>query len=60
MKKNNIPRDTESAEVWKKLFAERNIDAEILEIGSEQDGYAKGMDSNGSHFLLRRQEKLVE
>jgi alanyl-tRNA synthetase len=41
--KNNIPRDTESAEVWKELFAERNIDAEILEIGSEQDGYAKGM-----------------
>ncbi len=41
--KNNIPRDTESADIWKELFAKKEIDAETVEIGSEQDGYRLGM-----------------
>lgn len=41
--KNNIPRDTEAVEVWKTLFAEKGIAAEFVEIGSEADGYQKGM-----------------
>ena len=41
--KNNVPRDTESAEVWQQLFAGKGIEAEITEIGSEQDGYRLGM-----------------
>jgi alanyl-tRNA synthetase len=41
--KNNVPRDTESAEIWKKLFGEKGIDAQVVEIGSEEDGYIKGM-----------------
>lgn len=41
--KNNVPRDTESAEIWQKLFASKNISAEIKEIGSEADGYRLGM-----------------
>jgi alanyl-tRNA synthetase len=41
--KNNVPKDTESAEVWQKLFAEKNIDNAVVEIGSEEDGYTKGM-----------------
>lgn len=47
--KNNVPRDTESAEVWQKLFGDKGIDAKIVEIGSEADGYRKGM-SGGRIF----------
>ncbi len=32
--KNNLPRDTESAEIWQKLFKEKGIDAEIAALGS--------------------------
>ena len=41
--KNNLPKDTESVAIWKKLFAEKGIDAADVEIGSEADGYEKGM-----------------
>ncbi|MBY0294163.1 alanine--tRNA ligase, partial [Patescibacteria group bacterium] len=41
--KNNVPKDTESAEIWKKLFSEKGIDAEVVEIGSEENGYQVGM-----------------
>lgn len=41
--KNNIPRDTESAEIWKKLFESKGVDAKEVEIGSEEDGYKKGL-----------------
>jgi alanyl-tRNA synthetase len=39
----DIPKDTEAAELWAKLFAGKNIDAEQVEIGSEADGSVKGM-----------------
>lgn len=41
--KNSIPRDDESADIWKKLFKSKGIDAKAVEIGSEADGYKKGM-----------------
>lgn len=41
--KNNVPKDTESAEIWKKLFGEKGIDAQVVEIGSEENGYQVGM-----------------
>lgn len=41
--KNGIPKDTESADIWQKLFREKGIDAKTVEIGSEADGYKKGM-----------------
>ncbi len=41
--KNKIPKDTEAAEIWKKLFAEKGIDAREVDIGSEENGYAVGM-----------------
>ncbi|MBV9159224.1 MAG: alanine--tRNA ligase [Candidatus Kaiserbacteria bacterium] len=41
--KNNIPRDAESAGIWKELFDKKGIDAQEVLIGSEADGYAKGM-----------------
>jgi len=40
---NGIPRDTESAEIWQKLFADKGLDNKTVEIGSEADGYQKGM-----------------
>ena len=46
----NIPRDTESAEIWKKLFASKGISAEAVEIGSEADGSAKGMQGGRIFF----------
>ncbi len=39
----NLPQDNESAEIWQKLFKEKGIDAKIANIGSEADGYVKGM-----------------
>jgi alanyl-tRNA synthetase len=41
--KHKIPKDMESAAIWKKLFEAENIDAKEVELGSETDGAAKGM-----------------
>ncbi len=40
---NSIPRDVESAGIWKQLFADKGIDADEAEIGSEADGYQRGI-----------------
>ncbi|MCA9327601.1 alanine--tRNA ligase, partial [Candidatus Saccharibacteria bacterium] len=40
---NGIPKDTESAQIWEKLFKEKGIDAKTADIGSEEDGYKRGM-----------------
>jgi len=40
---NNVPRDTESAKIWQKLFAGKRIDNTVVEIGSEENGYQVGM-----------------
>lgn len=45
----NIPKDTEAADIWKQLFQTKGIDAKSVDIGSEQDGYQKGM-QNGRIF----------
>ncbi len=41
--KNNVPRDTESAEIWKRIFLEKGIKSKVVLLGSEADGYEKGM-----------------
>ncbi len=41
--KNNLPRDTESVEIWKTLFKTKGIEAKDILIGSEKDGGEKGM-----------------
>ncbi len=41
--KNNVPRDEESAALWVKLFKSKGIEANVVEIGAEADGYVKGM-----------------
>lgn len=46
----DIPKDTETAELWTKLFADKGITATQVDIGSEADGYAKGM-SGGRIFF---------
>jgi alanyl-tRNA synthetase len=40
---NGIPKDTEAAEIWKKLFSGKGIEAKDVEIGSEENGYKVGM-----------------
>lgn len=38
-----VPRDTESAALWKEIFAARGIDAAEVALGTEEDGYRLGM-----------------
>ncbi|MSU74578.1 alanine--tRNA ligase [Candidatus Kaiserbacteria bacterium] len=35
--------DTEAVEIWKKLFSEKNIPTELVRLGTEENGYEKGM-----------------
>jgi alanyl-tRNA synthetase len=42
-KKNSIPQDDESVDIWKKLYAAKGIKAESAMIGSEEDGYERGI-----------------
>lgn len=39
----DIPKDTEAAEMWQKLFAAKGLSTGIADIGSEEDGYARGI-----------------
>jgi alanyl-tRNA synthetase len=39
----DIPKDTEAADVWKELFKSKDISHYEAEIGSEEDGYARGI-----------------
>jgi len=39
----DIPKDTEGAETWQKLFAAKGLQSGIADIGSEEDGYKRGI-----------------
>ncbi|HWT56102.1 MAG TPA: alanine--tRNA ligase-related protein [Candidatus Microsaccharimonas sp.] len=39
----NIPKDTEAAAVWKKLFASKNLSSGEADIDTEEAGYARGI-----------------
>ena len=41
--KYGIPRDTEAAEIWQKVFSEAGVEAEIAEIGSAEEGNKRGI-----------------
>jgi len=41
--KNGVPKDTESAKIWKDLFEQEGIDAKEVELGNETNAYNKGM-----------------
>lgn len=38
-----IPKDTEAAEVWAKLYESVGLSSDEADIGSEEDGYRRGM-----------------
>ena len=42
-KKYNIPRDDESAKIWQKVFAEKGIDAKIVELDTAENGDKLGL-----------------
>ncbi len=48
--KNNLPRDNDAADIWKALFESKGIEANAVEIGSEADGYEKGMQGGRIFF----------
>ena len=39
----DIPKDSDAADVWAKLFAAKGLTNNIADIGSEADGYARGI-----------------
>ncbi len=39
----DIPKDTEAAEMWQKLFEAKDLSSGIADIGSEDDGYKRGV-----------------
>ncbi len=41
--KYGIPKDTEAAEIWQKVFKEAGIEAKIAEIGTAEDGDKRGI-----------------
>lgn len=45
-----IPKDTESGEIWKKLFTGKGIKAGEVEVGSEKDAYKIGMPESARVF----------
>jgi len=39
----DIPKDVEAAEMWQKLFESKGLSGGVADIGSEEDGYARGI-----------------
>ena len=42
-KEYDIPKDVEAAEIWQALFSKIGIQADVADIGSEEDGYNRGI-----------------
>ena len=49
--KYDIPKDTESAEIWQQVFKEAGVDAKIAEIGSAENGATRGI-KEGEHIFF--------
>ncbi len=49
--KHGIPRDDEAAQIWQKIFAEKGIDAKIVEVGSQKDGDERGINEGERIFF---------
>jgi len=47
---HGIPKDTESADIWTKLFSAAGIEAKQVEIGSEENGAKNGMQGGRVFF----------
>jgi alanyl-tRNA synthetase len=50
-KKFHIPRDVESVKIWEQLFRRSGIEPKVAEIGSEEDGYDRGIKPGERIFL---------
>ncbi|HUY53478.1 MAG TPA: alanine--tRNA ligase [Candidatus Dormibacteraeota bacterium] len=48
--KHDIPKDQESANIWKQLFKSSGIDAKEVNIGSEAEGYRLGVQDGRIFF----------
>lgn len=48
---HGIPRDDEAANIWQKVFEEKGIEAGIVEIGSQADGDARGINPGERIFF---------
>lgn len=46
-----IPKDTEAADIWARLFADAGLSNGMQDVGSEEDGYAKGMEDGARIFF---------
>ncbi|HWB38919.1 MAG TPA: alanine--tRNA ligase [Candidatus Saccharimonadales bacterium] len=46
----DIPKDTEAAEIWTKLFDDKGVEAKQVVLGSEEAGYEKGMQGGRIFF----------
>ncbi len=46
----DIPKDTEAANVWKQLFEAKGISSDEAEIGSEEQGYQRGINDGERIF----------
>ena len=49
-KKYNIPRDDESAKIWQQVFAEKGIDAKIVELDTAENGDKLGLQGGRIFF----------
>jgi alanyl-tRNA synthetase len=47
----NIPKDTEAASVWAELFEQNGLSHGMADIGSEEDGYARGINEGERIFF---------
>lgn len=50
-KEHGIPRDDEAANIWQKVFEEKGIEAEIVEVGSQHDGDKRGIKTGERIFF---------
>lgn len=46
-----VPKDEESVAIWQQLFGDDGVDATVAEIGSEEDGGARGMQDGERIFF---------
>lgn len=42
-KNANVPRDTESVEIWQHLFTQKGVSCDVAEMGTEKEGGERGM-----------------
>lgn len=54
--KYGIPKDTEAAEIWQKVFKKAGIDAKIADIGSAEEGDKRGIKPGERIFFYNDKE----